>query len=275
MGFMAYNLWRLGQSQASKAKSIIAFMAAGLSGLIGVSLIKYDISSYIEKKANETELFIPAAYHGKLALGEIRLDYKGNASLKVRRSSDNKLFEFVFQDGMAKAPVGSYEMDSLSLVDGDWTVVEKGLHAVFDKNHGQVACLELAKTMIEVRADSTARLSAGMPLTAEIGVNEDKHNKVSLSLLVSNRCNRITSLSKLGGRNYPSFEVLSVSGKILWHERFMPGCSNVDTYSGEIPSELPGKMIVRPKIDRCPFDVRLKYSSWVLRSDTDCRPDRY
>lgn len=226
-GWVGLLVWGLIRRKKDKTSGMVLAIIGGLWGFAALALVGlgFFVSNQMSKSFR-AEQFDPSRYHGQM--GKLILDYPGAARLTASRESDGKRMEFRFKDGAAKAPVGRYCMDYLSVssIKGNdyWSIMEMA-NFMSSRRSGAPATSssKIDEFLIEVKAKTPAHLSAALPLTAEVSVNKVEDRKVILSLNVTDSLGRPASISRAGSRRYAGFEVLSDSGKVLWQGNFQPG----------------------------------------------------
>ena len=233
------------QKRAKNGLKLIIISGVWVLALIGLGIFALRHIGPVEK-------FDPMTYKG--TMGRIELSYTGESKLTLYPVGKPKKLEVPVTNGTALAPTGNYTLMRCDITakgqdNQDWTE-SCSLYSP-GPNH------------ISIQKNTPYKLQLGLPLNASVSVKPESDGKVMISLIQTGTGNVNTStwIQDQGGWSWsPGFQVLDKAGNVIWQDKFAYGTHQ---YSGRVPSNVKGDVIIRPIVKGCPFKVKIIDTKWM------------
>jgi hypothetical protein len=204
---MGISRLRKGASAGLVMTVIGGFWAAVAVAAVGLGVVGY---RYASSALVPTD-FDPAGYHGKV--GAIILPSQTPASLVLAEEKSTRRLRVEVSSGRAKAPVGSYKVESYSASMTDASGNEWSAEWTGGRDRSQTIAVGPAPVHLDV----------GPPFVATVKA-ETRRERADFDLQVTGSGNRSYTLMNADARaGPPRFEVLDGSGNVVWHGNFEYG----------------------------------------------------
>jgi hypothetical protein len=150
-------------------------------------------------------------YDGKT--GTVILSYNGRTELELQDQKNHERLLVFSTNGVLVAPVGSYSLSRCRLVAADEQEKQWDAYCFFRS----------APRTFVVREDVPAQLDIGPPFTARVKAEKRSDGNHALSFILTDRADNQFAVYGPSPRIPPSFETLSVDGRVVWTGKFQYG----------------------------------------------------